>query len=92
MIACNHLCMAAASTSLTVRNLSPETKARLAARARRRGRSLEAEVREILDTVAETPDPAGPPFPDWLIAMVEPGEDIGPLIDEHRRPHPPIDL
>jgi plasmid stability protein len=80
------------TTSITVRGLSAETKARLAARARRRGRSLEAELRTILDAAAGEADASTEQFPDWLIEMVEPGEDISPFIDEHRRPHPPAKL
>ena len=43
---------------LVVRNLDDEVKARLQRRARRHGRSTEAEVREILrDAVREEPGP-----------------------------------
>ena len=42
------------TSSLTVRNLSPTTKARLAQRARRKGRSLEAEVRAILESAVKS--------------------------------------
>jgi plasmid stability protein len=73
--------------SLTVRGLSPTTKTRLAMRARRKGRSLAAEVRDILDTTAREQTSQPTDFPDWFLAMVEPGEDIADFIDSRRRPH-----
>lgn len=46
-------------TQFVVRQLEAEVKARLKARARRHGRSMEAEVREILRVAAsETSTPA----------------------------------
>lgn len=79
-------------TSLTVRNLSRTTKARLAHRAERKGRSLEAEVRAILDAAAEERGAAQPNFPDWFLALIEPGEDVADFLDARRRPHPPVEL
>ncbi len=77
--------------SITIRNLSPESKARLRRRAEERGCSLEALVRSVLDQAAEeTPPTTG--FPHNLIAVVEPGEDIAPFIREHRQPREPVDL
>jgi plasmid stability protein len=73
--------------SLTVRGLSPATKTRLAMRARRKGRSLAAKVRDILDAAAREQAPRPTDFPDWFLAMVEPGEDIADFIDSRRRPH-----
>ena len=70
--------------SITIRNLSPESKARLRRRAEKRGCSVEALVRSALDQAAEeVPPTAG--FPHNLIALVEPGEDIEPFIREHRQ-------
>ncbi len=83
--------MSSPQTSLTVRKLSPVTKARLAARAKDRGRSLEAEVRSILDAAAES-TAVELPFPDCLLAVLEPGEDISPFLDSRRTPHRPIAL
>jgi hypothetical protein len=81
------------TSSLTVRNLSPTTKARLAQRARRKGRSLEAEVRAILDAAAREPHAALDDFPDWFVAMIEPGEDVADFLDARRRfPHNPVEL
>lgn len=43
---------------LTVRDLDPEVKAKLRERAARRGRSMEAEVRQILTDAVATEDDA----------------------------------
>lgn len=77
--------------SITIRNLSPESKAKLRRRAERRGCSLEALARSILDQAAEDTS-AATGFPDDLIALVEPGDDIEPFLREHRQPQEPIDL
>ena len=77
--------------SITIRNLSPESKARLKRKAEVRGCSLEALARSILDEAAEEA-PAATGFPHNLIALVEPGEDIEPFIRERRRPQEPVDL
>ena len=77
--------------SITIRNLSAESKARLRRRAELRGCSLEALVRSILDRAAEEAPPARS-FPHNLIALVEPGEDIEPFIRGHRRPQEPVEL
>ena len=77
--------------SITIRNLSAESKARLRRHAEQRGCSLEALLRSILDRAAEEA-PAADSFPHNLIALVEPGEDIEPFIREHRRPQGPVEL
>ena len=77
--------------SITIRNLSPESKAKLRRRAERRGCSLEALARSILDQAAEDTSVATG-FPDDLIAVVEPGDDIEPFLREHRQPQEPVDL
>ncbi len=77
--------------SITIRNLSDESKARLRQRAEQRGCSLEVLVRSILDDAAEDTAPAGR-FPHNLIVLVEPGEDIEPFIREHRQPQEPVEL
>ncbi|HEY4942540.1 MAG TPA: hypothetical protein VII56_14015 [Rhizomicrobium sp.] len=46
--------------SITIRNLKDDTKKRLRLRAAEHGRSLEAEVRDILDRSAATPKSATP--------------------------------
>jgi antitoxin FitA len=44
--------------TLTIRGLDEKTKARLRVRAARHGRSMEAEVRAILDDALPSPQPA----------------------------------
>ena len=77
--------------SITIRNLSAESKARLRRRAAQRGCSLEALVRSILDGAAEEA-PSANGFPHNLIALVEPGEDIEPFIRDHRQRQEPVEL
>lgn len=48
------------STTLTIRGLAESVKQKLRIRAASRGRSMEAEVRDILTRVVEEPQP-GPP-------------------------------
>ncbi len=48
--------------SVVVRNLSEETKGRLVARAARNRRSLEEELRQILDATARAEVPCGRKF------------------------------
>lgn len=42
--------------TLTIRQLDPRTRERLRLRAARHGRSVEAEVRAILDAAVDTPE------------------------------------
>jgi plasmid stability protein len=78
-------------TSLTVRNLSPVTKSRLARNAKAKGRSLEAEVRAILDAAAQEKAPTQADFPHWFLEMIEPGEDdVAAFLDRRRAPHKPV--
>ena len=64
--------------SVVIRNLPVETKQKLVSRARRFGRSLEEELRQILDAAARSgegsPDD-DEPFGDWLVAITRPGHD-----------------
>ncbi len=81
--------------SIVVRRLSDDTKERLRQRAIRHKRSLEAEVRAILERVAKEPaipDHDSEPFPDWFIRMTRPGVDLDPAIEENRVPHEGVDL
>ena len=77
--------------SITIRDLSAESKARLRQRAEERCCRLEALVRSILDAASEQTAPTGT-VPHNLIALVEPGEDIEPFIREHRQPQGPVEL
>ena len=80
--------------SMVIRNLSDDAKERLRQRAARHRRSLEAEVRLILERAAQETGPveAAEPFPDWFIRMTRPGVDLNPAIDENRTPHQGVDL
>ena len=81
--------------SLVVRRLSEATKERLRQRAARHRRSLEAEVRAILERAVrqtELPSAEAEPFPDWFLRMTRPGIDLDAAIDENRTPHDGLDL
>ena len=75
--------------SITIRNLSQESKERLRRHAARRGCSLEALVRSILDSAAEE-SVVSAGFPHDLIAVIEPGEEIELLLRGHDQPQPPF--
>lgn len=68
--------------SLTIRNLSDESKERLRQRAKSAGVSLESLARSILDRAAHAPADESR-FPHDLIALVPPGEDIEPYLAQH---------
>jgi plasmid stability protein len=73
--------------SLVVRGLSEATKERLRQRAMRHRRSLEAEVRAILEQAAQETARASAEaerFPDWFIRMTRPGIDLDEAIEENR--------
>ena len=64
---------------ILIRKIPEETKARLRRRAERRGRSLEADLRDALEKLAleepENPDDAEP-FGAWLMSITRPGVDL----------------
>jgi plasmid stability protein len=81
--------------SIIVRRLPEATKERLRQRALRHRRSLEAEVRAILERAAqeaEAADLGAERFPDWFIRMTRPGVDLDPALEENRGPHEGPDL
>lgn len=80
--------------SITVRNLSGESKARLRRRAEQRGCSLEALVRSILDqAAADAAEPTEPTrFPHDLMAVIEPGEELERFLRGHDQVQPPVDV
>jgi plasmid stability protein len=80
--------------SILIRNLPDDAKERLRQRAMRHKRSLEAEVRAILERASQEPVVTGQPerFPDWFIRMTRPGIDLDPAIEENRTPHEGVDL
>jgi plasmid stability protein len=76
--------------SIVVRKLSDATKERLRQRAVRHKRSLEAEVRAILDRAAQeavSPGDETERFPDWFIRITRPGIDLDAAIEGNRLPH-----
>jgi Arc-like DNA binding domain len=76
--------------SIVVRRLPEVTKERLRQRASRHRRSLEAEVRAILERAAQEgdlKDPGAEPFPDWFIRMTRPGIDLDQVLEENRDAH-----
>jgi plasmid stability protein len=80
-------------SSITIRNLSDDTKAKLKRQAQASGRSLEAHVRGLLDQAADRLSKQQTKgFPYDLIALVEPGEDIEKIIDEQDQKQPVIEL
>jgi plasmid stability protein len=81
--------------SILIRNLPERTKDRLRQRAAKHRRSLEAELRAILEQVAEEKEPAietAERFPDWFIDATRPGIDLDEAIEDNRTPHQGIDL
>ena len=60
---------------LVVRNISEDAKVRLKQRAKRHGRSLEAEVRDILEHIpareVSTPAVAASPGASWINELAE---------------------
>lgn len=52
--------------ALSIRNLDDDVKHRLHARAARHGRSMEAEIRAILEAAVRESDPAGNLFTSLL--------------------------
>lgn len=69
---------------ILIRKVAETTKELLRRRAERRGRSLEADLREMLDQVAreeaEAPDDTAP-FGSWLVAISRPGADLDAALD-----------
>ncbi|MCC6778486.1 MAG: plasmid stability protein y4jJ [Hyphomicrobiales bacterium] len=64
---------------ILIRKIDETTKELLRVRAERRGKSLEADLRETLEQLARegaaSPDDAEP-FGDWLMAISRPGIDL----------------
>ncbi len=72
---------------ILIRNISPQTKERLRRRAKRHGRSLEAELRETLERVAredDQPKRARVGFGTWLSSISRPGADLSKVLAELR--------
>ena len=64
---------------ILIRRVSDEAKERLRRRAERRGKSLEADLRDALERLArdeaELPDQSEP-FGSWLVSITRPGVDF----------------
>jgi len=64
---------------ILIRKVPEATKERLRRLAERRGRSLEADLREALERLAAedlgSPDDTEP-FGSWLVSISRPGEDL----------------
>ncbi len=77
--------------SITIRNLSAESKERLRKRAESSGCSLEALARSILDQAAHLPV-APTRFPHDLVALVVPGEEIDSFLQSHDQPQSVVEF
>lgn len=64
---------------ILIRKVNEATKELLRRRAERRGKSLEADLRDTLERLAneeaETPDDTEP-FGSWLVSITRPGIDL----------------
>lgn len=69
---------------ILIRKVDERTKELLRLRAERRGKSLEADLRDTLEKLAreeaQSPDDAEP-FGDWLVAISRPGVDFDDVLD-----------
>jgi plasmid stability protein len=61
---------------ILIRRVSEKTKASLARRAKRRGVSLEAELRDALEQLARESADEAEPFGSWLVGVSRPGADL----------------
>jgi plasmid stability protein len=76
---------------ILIRNVSVQTKERLRRRAKRHGRSLEAELRETLESIALEDSPAAKEkvgFGTWLASISRPGADLSKIIAKARSASP----
>ena len=62
---------------LVVRNLPDDIKERLKRRAKRHGRSLEAEVRDVLSQVQEPGAASHPDAADFVASLIRRQREIG---------------
>jgi len=81
---------------ILIRKVDEATKELLRLRAERRGKSLEADLRETLEKLAreeaESPDDAEP-FGSWLYAISRPGADLDEALEMLRSaPIRPVSL
>lgn len=69
---------------ILIRKIDEATKELLRRRAERRGKSLEADLRDTLERLAheeaETPDDTEP-FGSWLVSITRPGIELDEALD-----------
>ncbi len=77
--------------SILIRNLDEATKRLLRRRAERKGKSLDADLRDTLEQIARseggTPDDVEP-FGSWLVSISRPGFELDETLDLLR--HAPV--
>jgi plasmid stability protein len=73
---------------ILIRKVPERTKELLRKRAKRRGKSLEADLRETLKSLAneeaESPD-SHQPLGSWLVSISRPGYDLHEILANIRR-------
>jgi plasmid stability protein len=81
---------------ILIRNISAQTKERLRQRAKRHGRSLAAELREVLENITREdsrPAQAKVGFGTWLSSISRPSADLSKVLDKVRTaPLRPVDF
>ena len=74
-------------TDILIRKIDATTKQLLRRRAERRGKSLEADLRETLERLAQeeaqSPDEIEP-FGSWLVSITRPGVDLVAALESLR--------
>ena len=76
---------------ILIRKVSARTKERLKQRAQRHGKSLEADLRETLDLIAEEDRRGGQQkvgFGTWLVSISRPGADLSEALSKLRSARP----
>ena len=76
---------------ILIRNVSAQAKERLRRRAKRHGRSLEAELRETLEIIAQEDNLAAQAkigFGTWLASISRPGADLSTILAKIRSAPP----
>ena len=76
---------------ILIRNVSSQTKERLKRRAKRHGKSLEADLRDTLESIADEDRRSGQAkagFGTWLASISRPGADLTKALSELRAAPP----
>jgi plasmid stability protein len=76
---------------ILIRNVSAQTKERLRRRAKRHGRSLESELRETLENIAQEDRSSAQEkvgFGTWLASISRPGADLTKILAKARSASP----